>query len=102
MDISLMAIGTQFTGSNLRNEIAHSLQQSFTWVQQTDTNSRVAGAQRTDIRLRVETICPYPQDPRKTRQMSYSLRAINTQRTSVHLRAVDKQWTNVNLRVVIK
>ena len=89
-DISPMAIGTQFIGSDLRTGIAHAYQQSSTWTQWIDANLRVAGAQWIDISLRVETIYPYLQDPRETWRTGDGLRAINTQQTGVHPRVVDK------------
>ena len=55
MDVSLMAVGTQFMGNDLGTRPARSTQ-----TQRTDANLRAAGTRQTDDSLRADTICPYP------------------------------------------
>ena len=59
-DSSLMAIGAQFTVSDLRTGTIYSYQQSSRGTQQTNAHLRVVSAQWTDVSPRDKVVCLYP------------------------------------------
>ena len=60
IDVSLMVVGAQCTGDNLRTGTAWSRQQNSTKTQCTDVSPRTVGAQWMDVDSRAKTIRPYP------------------------------------------